>query len=129
METEQANEAKTTVPDAQTPPTTDTQGTQPTDSETQSSNSDTSLQSQEKPPEDVTESDTMDSTAPQPPPPPPPPDSVSDHTVLCLVLLMHVNLPLAFNWTLPLDTHKMHVVRGINRGWGKLGHIAQNLTL
>lgn len=82
METEQANEAKTTVPDAQTPPTTDAQGTQPTDSETQSSNSDTSLQSQEKPPEDVTESDTMDSTAPQPPPPPPPPtDSVSDHTV------------------------------------------------
>ena len=81
METEQANEAKTTVPDAQPPPTTDTQGTQPTDSETQSSNSDTSLPSQEKPPEDVTESDTMDSTAPQPPPPPPPTDSVSDHTV------------------------------------------------
>ncbi|XP_003390556.1 PREDICTED: heat shock 70 kDa protein 4-like isoform X2 [Amphimedon queenslandica] len=65
METGQIEEIQNVESDTKAEPKSDTQAS-PADSETQSSNSDASLQSQEKPQDDVTDNDTMDSTVPQP---------------------------------------------------------------
>lgn len=65
METGQIEEIQNVESDTKAEPKSDIQAS-PADNETQSSNSDASLQSQEKLQDDVPDNDTMDSTVPQP---------------------------------------------------------------